>query len=325
MSTRQNFESFLVADLSQLAGKLDLNAPGRNARCDQQITGQAQALSPVAPSPRVHAHAPERNLKQTNDLHPSWILEGGKDVRMCLNSLLSTQAATSLISYKPQKPTSEQVFSAPSPKLERFWTKVQAELKQNLPQASYETWIAPCKLVSTEPGQAIIAVASEFNRSQITRRWLNTLTDCISTLAKKPVQVKVIAAPELFSEAEKDQPHQSPSSQASQASGSASLNVQFPMGAYQNPTNCPKVASLLERYGDMRQVIMKSPLFRDALTPEAKGGWGIGVGAMIKAGKEFGLARLLYALEHTKAKLGANSLGGTFYYYLRNDFDPKRC
>lgn len=325
MSTRQNFESFLAADLSQLAGKLDINAPGRNARRSQQAIGQAQALSPVVPSQRAHAPVPERNLKQTNDLHPSWILEGGKEVRMCLNSFPSTQAVTSLISYKPQKPDSEQAFSALPLKLEHFWTKVQSELKQTLPLASYETWIAPCKLVSAEPGQAILAVASEFNRTQITKRWLDTITNCITTLAKKPVQVKVIVIPNLFPETESVQPSLPSNNPASQSNGSPSLKAQFPLAAYQNPTNCPRVASLLERYGDMRQVILKCPMFRDAITPEAKGGWGIGVGAMIKAGKEFGLARLLYALEHTKAKLGATSLGGTFYYYLRNDFDPKRC
>lgn len=325
MSTRQNFESFLAADLSQLAGKLDINAAGRKARRGQQATGQAQALSPLAPSQRTNAHAPERNLKKTNDLHSSRILEECKDVRMYLNSSPTTQAVTSLISYKPQKTDSEQVFSPPSPKLERFWSKVQAELKQKLPLASYETWIAPCKLVSAEPGQAIIAVESEFNRTQITKRWLDTLITCISMLAQKPVQVKVVVAPHLFPEAESAQPPQSTNQQAAQTSGSPSQKAQFPLAAYQNPTNCPRVASLLERYGDMRQVILKSPMFRDAITPEAKGGWGIGVGAMIKAGKEFGLARLLYALEHTKAKLGANTLGGTFYYYLRNDFDPKRC
>ena len=325
MSAREKFELFLAADITQLAGKLSINAPGRNARRGQQATGQAQVQSPLAPSQRAYAHAPERNLKQTNDLHPSWILEGGKEVRMCLNSSPSTQAVTSLISYKPQKPNSKQTFSVPTAKLERFWAKVQAELKQSLPLASYETWIAPCKLVSAEPGQAVIAVASEFNRTQITKRWLDTLTNYISTLAKKSVQVKVVVAPELFPETESVQTPQPNNPPLPQTSATPSLKAQFPMGAYQNPTNCPKVASLLERFGDMRQVILKSPLFRDAITPEAKGGWGIGVGAMIKAGKEFGLARLLYALEHTKAKLGANSLGGTFYYYLRNDFDPKRC
>ena len=268
---------------------------------------------------------PERNLKQTNDLHPSWILEGGKDVRMCLNSSPSTQAVISLISYKPQKPDLGQEFSPSSSKLERFWAKAQAKLKQALPLASYETWIAPCKLVSAEPGQAIIAVATEFNRTQITRRWLDTLTSCISTLAQKPVQVKVVVAPNLFPETESAQPTQSTNQPSAPSTGNPSLKAQFPLAAHQNPTNCPRVASLLERYGDMRQVIMKCPMFREAITPEVKGGWGIGVGAMIKAGKEFGLARLLYALEHTKAKLGANSKGGTFYYYLRNDFDPKRC
>lgn len=325
MSARENFESLMAADLTRLAGRLDINTPGGKARRSQQATGQTQALSPVAQSQRADAPAHERNLKKTNDRHSSWILEECKDVRMCLSSVNSTQAVTSLISYKPQKPDSESSTCAASPKLERFWSSVQAQLKQTLPLVSYETWIAPCKLVSAQPGHAIIAVASEFNRLQITKRWLETLTHCISTLAKKPVQVKVVVAPELFPEAERAQLSQLTERQAVQTSSTDNLKRQFPMGAYQNPTRCPKVASLLERYGDMRQVILKSQLFRDAITPETKGGWGIGVGAMIQAGKVFGLARLLYALEHTKAKRGANSLGGTFFYYLRHDFDPKRC
>ena len=271
-----------------------------------------------------NAPAPERNLKQTNDLHPSWILEEGKDVRMCLESLPSTQAVTSLISYKPQKSNREEEIPSSIIRLERFWAKVQAELKGILPTASYETWISPCKLISAQPGIAIIAVESEFNRSQVAKRWLKQITECITAMAKKPVQVKLVVEPSLFQEGASTPTAQS-SSQPNNPSLHRATNTQWPLATHQNPTNCPRVASLLERYGDMRQVILKCPMFREAITPEAKGGWGIGVGAMIKAGKEFGLARLLYALEHTKAKLGANSKGGTFYYYLRNDFDPKRC
>lgn len=325
MSARENFESLMAADLSKLAGKLDINAPGRGRSQGQNRVAQVQAQSAFAPSQHACEPAPEMNLKKTNDLHPSWILEECKDVRMCLESSPTTQAVTSLISYKPQKSNLTEQDNDKTSKLDRFWAKAKAELKQTIPHVSYETWVAPCKLVEAEPGLAIIAVSSEFNRSQLTLRWLKTIKSTLSNLAQKPVLVRLIVDESLF---QSEVPAEEPAKDVIQV-GNPDVQTppkdQWPMARYQNPTNCPKVANLLERYGDMRQVIMKSPVFRDAITPEGKGGWGIGLGAMIKAGNQYGLARLLYALEHTKAKLGANTKGGTFYYYLRNDFDPKRC
>ena len=118
---------------------------------------------------------------------------------------------------------------------------------------------------------------------------------------------------------------QAVSNDSYKAQKSISASGQSPWAKYQNPTNSPVVANLLDRYGDMRGVILKSPIFQAPCTPVRDGGWGISVGAMINAGKEYTLERVILAIAQTKAYRGANDRGKFFYHVLRKGLETDRC
>jgi hypothetical protein len=79
----------------------------------------------------------------------------------------------------------------------------------------------------------------------------------------------------------------------------------------------PEVQVLLAKYGDMRGVFVGWKLFQKPLTPVSEGGWGIGLGAMINAGKTHGLERVVMAVRQAQAYIGANDRGKLFFHILR--------
>lgn len=98
-------------------------------------------------------------------------------------------------------------------------------------------------------------------------------------------------------------------------------NPKYPLAAYQNPTNNPTVALLLERYGDMRGIFTKHPLFLKMVKPEEEGGWGVGLGGLINLGKQYGLERVLRAAKEAREYVGATSRGAVFNHAVRNGLE----
>ena len=95
----------------------------------------------------------------------------------------------------------------------------------------------------------------------------------------------------------------------------------FPLARFQNPTNNPEVALLLERYGDLRQVILQSPIFKTPCAKVEDGGWGTGVGGLISLAKQYGLERVLWAVRETKNYRGAREPGKYFSHILRKGLE----
>jgi hypothetical protein len=322
MNTRQTIESLLDAALPELAGKLDIRAHARDkvAKVAADFAAaESQASSSLKAIQGAIAHTPERNLR-TNDPHSSSSYnEGCKDVRMDLLGSSPTQAFANAQydSYKPENRKSESEMAQTPYDAELLWKGVQAELKQELPQPSYETWIAPCKLVSIESGKVTLAVESEFNRDLIAKRWQRDIAQRFSIQADEPMKVAFVVDQSLY-------PVVISAPQALQAEAPKTERPKYPMAAHQNPTNCPRIAGLLERYGDMRQVILKAPLFKTPCTPETEGGWGLGAGALIKAGKDYTLERVIWAMEQAKNYRGAKTRGAVFYHALRNGWETDR-
>jgi|GEM_PF-3925588 len=98
----------------------------------------------------------------------------------------------------------------------------------------------------------------------------------------------------------------------------------FPLACFQNPSNNPEVALLLERYGDLRQVILQSPIFKTPCAKVEEGGWGTGVGGLITLAKQYGLERVLWAVRETKNYRGAREPGKYFNHILRKGLEVGR-
>ena len=323
MTTRQTIESFWDANLPELVGELDLHAHARGKVAANFAAAENQAPSLLQGTQGAIARTPERNLRPNAPIlrgsYPVRMNEGCKDVRMDLLGSSPTQvfANAQYDSYKLENRKSGSKTAQMPYDAAFLWKGVQAELKQELPQPSYETWIAPCKLVSIESGKVTLAVESEFNRDLIAKRWQRDIAQRFSILADAPMNVVFVADQSLF-------PVVKPASQTLQPDLSQAKRPKYPMAAHQNPTNCPRVATLLERYGDMRQVILKAPLFKTPCTPEQEGGWGLGAGALIKAGKDYTLERVIWAMEQAKNYRGAKTRGAVFYHALRNGWETDR-
>jgi len=102
------------------------------------------------------------------------------------------------------------------------------------------------------------------------------------------------------------------------------ISEKFPLACFQNPTNNPEVALLLERYGDLRQVILQSPIFKTPCAKVEDGGWGTGVGGLISLSKQYGLERVLWAVRETKNYRGAREPGKYFSHILRKGLEAGR-
>lgn len=92
----------------------------------------------------------------------------------------------------------------------------------------------------------------------------------------------------------------------------------YPLARFQNPTNNPEVAALLEKYGDLKQIILKSPIFKEVCASPYKGGWGTSVGCLISFAKKYTLERVLWAIRETESYRGANNRGAYFNFILKN-------
>jgi hypothetical protein len=171
----------------------------------------------------------------------------------------------------------------------------------------YQTWISSLQPESLDNGILTLTTHSSFSRELIVRRYSGQLKQILSELLGEALELRFTVNTEHL---EADQ-----TPKESKPTSIISNKTRF--SAIQNPTNSPQVESLLETYGDMRGVILKSPIFKDPCTRIEEGGWGIGVGAMINSGKQYTLEKVLWAIKETKEYRGANDRGKFFFHALR--------
>jgi len=233
------------------------------------------------------------------------------------NFACSTQAINSMSSYKAQNGKSSADVHQNHLNTDAFWTEVQEKLKVELSAPAYETWLKPCRLDSLEGNTLTLATGSDFNRNIITKRYGLALKQVFSALLGQAVTVRIVVDPALdISPSPETQADMKPAKDTSH-----SVTAKYPLARFQNPTNNPEVAILLEQYGDLRQVILKSPIFKVPCAKVEEGGWGTGVGGLIALAKEYTLERVLWAVRETKAYRGTREPGKYFNHIVRKGLE----
>lgn len=232
------------------------------------------------------------------------------------NFVCSTQAVNSMSSYKAQNGNAS-VAGQPNPFcFQTLWAIAQGQLKAELSAPAYETWLKPCRLTSLEGNTLTLATGSDFNRNIITKRYSNALQQVFSALLSQPVTVRIVVDSAL-----KVSLPESPACVKPTMDTTSTNSTKYPLARFQNPSNNPEVARLLEQYGDMRQVILKSPIFKVPCAKVEEGGWGTGVGGLIALAKEYTLERVLWAVRETKAYRGTREPGKYFNHIVRKGLE----
>ena len=270
-------------------------------------------------------NAPTRESKNSKEHDPALLarltvgksIEDWKVERLDGSASCSTQANTSMISYKAQNEEFSESIQPHPLDLPALWAKAQEQLKANVGTAAYETWLKPCRPESLDRNTITLAASSDFNQNIITRRYGTALKEAFSSLLDQAVSVRIVVDPAL----EAPLSLETPVNPKSATETAPSLNIKYPLARFQNPTNNPEVAILLEQYGDLRQVILKSPIFKVPCAKVEDGGWGTGVGGLITLAKQYTLERVLWAIRETKAYRGTREPGKYFNHIVRKGLE----
>ena len=259
-----------------------------------------------------NARLPERNLSSANDPLLGKLDEEGEKGRRGFSVAGFTQAAQHE-SYKPEKIISvgEGVHASGAGAL---WGNIQQAVRGEVGQVAIATWFSTCKAVGLSDETLIIAVENGFTQSQLLKRYGTLLRNALSDLTDGKIGLKVTAQPGLF----EAKPQAAVPVTAVRQAGSK--RTQWAVG--QNPTHNPAIDDLLDKYGDMRGVFLKHSMFEVVLKPYSEGGWNIGMGALIAAGKQHTLERVIWALKEAKAYRGADDRAKVFFHILRNGLRP---
>jgi DnaA N-terminal domain len=219
-----------------------------------------------------------------------------------------TQATSSMSSYKAQIDGLDS---------QRLWASVQSDLQERLSGPAFETWIRPAHFVGITDTAVTLAVKSDFNRVEVLKRYRATLSEAFSHRLGYAVKVSICVDPELDNL--DAQPEANPPTSA------PVRKSEYPLAQFQNPTHNPQVATLLEKYGDMRQVILHSPIFREPCAKVSEGGWGSDVAGLISLGKQYTLERLLWAVREAKNYRGTRSKGAYMSGILKKGLEGASC
>lgn len=270
----------------------------------------------------------------------------------------STQADALLCSYKPQKSdfSSKNPVNADGEVL--AWDAILRLLSTSLSAPVFSTWIAPCHFTSLTNGVLSLAVESEFSRDIIAKRYRPNIEAAAQIVLGVPTKLRLLVDEALAARTQPEAPIATsipykqprfsgePIQQAElvddaletlkhPAATEASLqtkpvepyvspviNPKYPLARFQNPTNNPKVAMLLEKYGDIRGVMKNHPFFKRIQRPEAEGGWGTDLGGLIYLCKQYTLERVLWAAKQANEYQGVHtSRGATFNHIVRKGLE----
>lgn len=231
------------------------------------------------------------------------------------------RCAPNLSSYKPEKssfePEPEEAFD-----YSLLWAKIRALLKQDMTLSAFGMWIEPCHLIPGEAETLKLAVQSDFSRNQILMRYGKQIRDILSVLADSPINLKIVADDSIGSQVNRS----TMTTQAVTQQEIQESSAKLPTYIRSNQTAAQfEVENLWIKYGDLREIVVNSEPFQTPCNPEAEGGWGIGIGAMINACKAHTLEEVLFAIRAAKHYRGAKTRGGVFYHVLRNGLEADRA
>jgi hypothetical protein len=255
---------------------------------------------------------PQKGNLKTND-HPT----SGLRVKVGKNEsreeiLTSSTQATLNESYYAKKLVALEDWQEKTSLPEGVWSSTLLLLQEEMTPLAFETWVKPCQIASLGESDVKLMTISNFSRNILTQQYGVIIQKALSSTLGRPVHLKVVVAMTTVKQ---------PPLSSLQTNTTSSKKT---WAAVQNPTQNPEVAILLERHEDMRGVILNSPIFKAPCDPVSQGGWGISIGAMINAGKQHTLERLIWAIRQTKDYRGANDRGKLFYHILRKGLEEKR-
>lgn len=278
-------------------------AKNRPEDAESRTTSGGQAIKRANVGTReIGTHSEQDHGFQGSRVARGYSVEGCKAVRLSSTSTQPTQAEFSMISYKPQIAAEAPEKLVEGFALDAFWERLQESLEADMRAALFHTWIKPCRLVAVDAKTVTIATSSSLGEIKL-RDNRGIIERACSELLGWPVRLRSVIDPSMDTSRVSSQPA---------APASPTPTREYPLAKFQNPTNNPQVAVLLEKYGDMRQVFLKSPMFDEVCRPIDKGGWGTTLGNLIALAKEYSLERVLWAVKVTKQYRGADDRGRVF-------------
>jgi len=99
--------------------------------------------------------------------------------------------------------------------LEELWAKVVGELRKEIPESSFETWIAPVKVSSNSPNSLRLEVPNKFYQVWISENYEEIIKNKIQEVWGKPMDLAYtisVEEPSTESEPPKDKPPEEPPS-----------------------------------------------------------------------------------------------------------------
>ena len=73
--------------------------------------------------------------------------------------------------------------------LEELWARVVEELRREIPESSFETWIAPVKVSSNSPGTLILRVPNRFYQGWIAENYEEIIKNKVHQIWERPVDL----------------------------------------------------------------------------------------------------------------------------------------
>ncbi len=96
--------------------------------------------------------------------------------------------------------------------IEHLWTKVVEDLRREIPESSFETWIAPVKVSSNSPGTLNLKVPNKFYQVWLSENYEEIIKNKATEVWGRPMELTYIVEepapePETQEEAQKEAPH----------------------------------------------------------------------------------------------------------------------
>lgn len=238
-------------------------------------------------------------------------------------SVESPTQANSTSTYKPQiSPPEAKNAVNPDGEL-AVWPVILQALSASVSTPVFTTWIQSCQFESLTGNVLTLAVDSEFSQGIIAKRYRANIEAAAELVLGEPIRLRLLVDSTLASPvnpqgAEVTQD----SAEPNRAQTALAINPEYPLARFQNPTNNPQVAQLLEKYGDMRGVFKNHPFFKRIQRPVEEGGWGTDLGGLISLGKKYTLERVLWAARQANEYQGIHtSRGATFNHIVRKGLE----
>ncbi|MDR1612868.1 MAG: AAA family ATPase [Planctomycetota bacterium] len=88
---------------------------------------------------------------------------------------------------------------------EEVWVKIQAELKQRIPDVIFDQWFSGAEIMTCGDDRVDLGVQNRFFKSRIETAYLDVLTKAVAAAIGRPAEVSIAVSPRLLARFRKDQ------------------------------------------------------------------------------------------------------------------------